>query len=228
MKFAPLALVALLLITLNCGQEPTGTPRSSRAITKVVKSLDNWIQEFRKHYLKLKHPIDALDWIKLHPKIKTTGIESNLFADELNVHPAVWGRWVNDENDLVTVNFIKNRQKYKYIFHIDFTPKEQVAKAIDKFHAKQFKEQGVSIEEIAEHVHFRNPEWGDRGFHMSIGMYIDKDEFVARKLNNGSKLKQTVIFRKGFTPKEQVANALKEFPVKQNEHGFSAVVAVVH
>ena len=211
MKFTPLILVTLLLIIISCSQEPTGAPRSSRAITKVVKSLDDWIQEFRKHYHLFKHPIDALDWIKLHPKIKTTGIESNLFANELNVHPAVWGKWVNGENDLVTVSLSTNRQVDKYIFHIDFTPKEQVAKAIKEFpHSEQFKQQGVAIKEIAEHVHFRQPEWSDHGLHRVIGRYIDTSEFVTRRLRTGSK--QMVIFREGLTPEEQVDKALKEFP----------------
>ena len=179
------AILSLLLTTINCGQEPTGAPRSIRAITKGVKSLDNWIQEFRKHLFK--HPIDALDWIKLHPKIKTTGIESNLFADELNVSSSVWGRWVNNEHDLVTVT-VNNK---KYIFHKGFTPKEQVANAIDKFPAKQLEQEGVPIEEIAKHVHFKQPEWNDRGLHHAIGKYVDRNKFVTQNLNG-----MTVIFIK--------------------------------
>ena len=201
MKFA---ILSLLLITINCGQEPTGAPRSVRAVAKGVKSLDNWIREFRKHYFK--YPIDALDWIKLHPKIKTTGIKSNLFADELNVSPTAFGRWVNDENDLVTVRLSANR----YIFHIDFAPKEQVADALKEFPIKQFKQEGVPIEEIAKHVHFKQPEWNDHSLHTAIGIYVDRTEFVVPQMKD-----KKVIFRKGFTPEEQVADALKEFPAKQ-------------
>ena len=93
--------ITLFVILASCDQEPIGTPRSVRAVTNGTKLFDELVQKFREQHFK--HSIDALDWIKRHAKIKTTGIESNLFANELHVSPHVWGRWINNDPDLMTV-----------------------------------------------------------------------------------------------------------------------------
>ena len=67
------------------------------------------------------------------------------------------------------------------IFRKGFTPKEQVAKAIKKFPVEQFRQQGVPLEEIADNVYFKQPEWDKRGFHRIISQYIDKDKFVVSR-----------------------------------------------
>ena len=85
-----------------------------------------------------------------------------------------------------------------------FTPIEQVANAVDKFPAEQFKKQGVPIEEIAEHVHFRQPEWNDNGFHASIGKYIDKNKFVTQQIKG-----KVVIFRKRTASYREKGDILK-------------------
>ena len=216
MKFTLLTFVTLLLITISCGQEPTGTPRFIRTIM-VMKQTPAFRQYFERS-------IDALDWIKRQPQIKTTGIDSSLYADELGVHPSVWGRVVNNESDLTTVRVSSRKYYYDYgefvsdtdepftwhekqvrwevaegviklIFRQGFTPKEQVASAIKKFPAKQFEQEGVPIEKIAKHVHFRQSGWSDQGFHRAIGRYLDKKKFVTQQIE-----RKTVIFRKGFTP----------------------------
>ena len=207
--------VTLFVILASCSQEPIGTPRSVRTVTNGAKLFDELVQKFREQHFK--HPIDALDWIKHHTKIRTTGIESHLFANELHIPPHVWGRWINDDHDLITVRLSRYRNKNgstkatAHIFHVSFTPKDQIANALAKFPAEQFEQKGVPLEKIANNVHFKQPEWDDRGFHRAIGRYLlGMEEFVTYRL-----LGRTTIFRRGFTPKDQLTNALANFPDEQ-------------
>lgn len=193
--------VMAFVVLANYGQQLRGIP--ARVMT--AKPVDSLIQAFRKQHFK--RPIDALSWIKRHPNIKTTGIESNLFADELHVAPSIWGRWVNDEFDLVTVRM----QNATYIFHKDFTPLDQIAKALAKLPDEQFKQQGALFEKIVENVHFQRPEWSASVFHRVVGRYLRKmEEFVTHRVHGGM-----AIFYKGYTPKEQVVKVLDEFPKEQ-------------
>ena len=93
----------LLVILIGCGSE---APPERRGTTKNIKVAAKG----------LKHPDAALAFIRKHPAIKSRGLFSNTFATELDLHPSVWGRYVNSDFILETRPVMVDGKIDKLIF----------------------------------------------------------------------------------------------------------------
>ena len=128
-----------------------------------------------------RHPDDALAFLRTHPAIKTQGLLSNLFAAELNLHPAVWGKHVNSDSALVTQQIKVDGKTERYIYAKGFTPAEQIAAYLATLNLETLKE-GVPIAQVADNVSFKQEGWTTREFHTSIGVYLDKKKYVTQPI----------------------------------------------
>ena len=165
-----------------------------------------------------RHPDDALAFLRTHPAIKTQGLLSNLFAAELRLHPAVWGRYVNSDSALVTRRIEVDGMGEKYIFAKGFTPPEQIAAYLDTLDLETLKE-GVPIAQLADNVFFQQEGWTTEVFHTSIGGYRDKKKYVTQLINVDGKV-ETYIYAKGFTPAEQIAAYLDSIDTEALQRGM--------
>ena len=180
--------ISILLATLlGCGSqipEHGSNLQSIRALNKIRKIIKK----------RIHHPEEALEFLHTHPFVKTIGIRSNLFAEELGMHPNVWGRYVNSDSSLITKGLLVDGKIERHIFTKGFLPEEQVARVIDGLNPERFK-QGVAIEEIAAVVDFKQDSWSTKGFHKAIGLYLDKKKHVTRLITVDGK-PETYIFAK--------------------------------
>ena len=205
MKF--LIILALLLGCSNHLHNHNGKAQSTRAMREIAKIIK---QNF-------SYPEDALAFIRTHPFAKTIGIHSNTVARELDIYPAVWGRYVNAESDLVTQQIMVDGRSEKFIFAKGFTPQEQIDKALNSLSKEQL-ERGVPIATVADKVSFGQESWTDHGFHTSIGHLIDRKEYVSQLIKADGR-SEKFIFAKGFTPQEQIDKALNSLSKEQLERG---------
>ena len=126
-----IGISVLLATLLSCGrQEHDGNLQSITALNKVRKIIKQ----------RIHHPEEALEFLHTHPFVKTIGIRSNLFAEELGIHPNVWGRHVNGDSSLTTKLLFVEGKHEKHIFAKGFLPEDQVARAIDKLDPERFKQ----------------------------------------------------------------------------------------
>lgn len=191
-------IVALAVIT-SCGQQPTGEHKFARAIAEGVQTADELLLAFRKH--NFKNMDDALEWIKTQPILKTIGIKSNLFADELGVTRVSWGRLINEDSDLVLKRRSKNYGSISsYIFLDGYTPTEQITKALNKFFDEDHR-QSVAIEEVVKEVSFVSDMSHD-GINAIIGKYIDKTKFILKE--PPSKRKKYIYRKENLSPEGQM------------------------
>ena len=212
--------ISILLATLlGCGsqvQEHDGNLQSIRALDKSTTAL-NKIRKIIKNHIH--HPEEALEFLHTHPFVKTIGIRSNLFAEELGMHPSVWGRHVNGDSSLTTKQLPIDGKLETHIFAKGFLPKNQVARVIDGLDPERLK-QGVAIEEIADAVHFKQDSWSTEGFHIAIGRYIDKKKYVTRQILVDGKT-ETRIFDKGFLPEDQVTRVIDGLDSERFKQGVA-------
>ena len=154
----------------------------------------------------LKHVDDALAFLRRHPATKTRGILSKLYADELDIHPSVWGRYVNSDSWLVTREIVADGRPETYIFVKGFTPRDQIIKYLESLDPEILK-RGVPIAQVGDNVAYKQDSWSLESFHTSIGLYLDKKKYVTRLISvDGEK---TLIFAKGFTPDAQITRYLE-------------------
>ena len=191
-----LFIITAIVLLQGCGSyqfpEQTGTTtQDTRIASKYVKRLvDN-----------------ALASLHNHPTTKTRGISSNLFADKLNIHPAVWGRYVDSDSALVTRQIKVDGKVEKVIFATGFTPSDQIAGYLKSLDSEMLK-QGVPITQVGDNVSYKQGSWSFEGFHSSIGQYLDRKTYVTRRINVDGRQK-SFIFAIGFTPDNQIAGYLK-------------------
>ena len=171
----------LLVILIGCGSE---APPERRGTTKNIKIAAKW----------LKHPDAALAFIRKHPAIKSRGLFSNTFAAELDLHPSVWGRYVNSDFILETRRVKLDGKVARLIFHKRFTPEKQIDHYLNDLNSEVFKK-GLPITQVGERVQFKQDDWSSEGFHMSIGHYIDRKKYVSRLVTVDGK-KEKLIFAK--------------------------------
>ena len=99
----------LLATLLGCGRQipnHDGNLQSITALNKIRKIIKK----------RIHHPEEALEFLHTHPFVKTIGIRSNLFAEELGMHPNVWGRYVNSDSSLMTKQLQVEGKLETYIF----------------------------------------------------------------------------------------------------------------
>ena len=165
----------ILSLLVGCGShlhDHNGSVRNAKVMREIAKII--------KH--KFAYPEDALTFIRTHPLTKTIGIHSTTVAHELDIHPSVWGRYVNAESNLVIQLIMVDGKQESLIFAKWATPTEQITKVLDGFDAKQFK-RGVPITQVADNVSFRQESWTDHGFHIAIGHLLDRKKYVSRQIN---------------------------------------------
>ena len=209
----------LLATLLGCGsqiQEHDGNLQSIRALDKSVTEL-NKIRKIIKNHIH--DPEEALEFLHTHPFVKTIGIRSNLFANELGIHPRVWGRYVNSDSSLTTKNLSVEGKPERHIFTKGFLPEDQIARVIDDLDPERFK-QGVAIEEVANNVHFKQEFWTMQGFHRAIGRYLDKKKYVTHRIRADGKT-ETRIFDKGFLPEDQVTRVIDGLDSEKLKQGVT-------
>ena len=165
-----------------------------------------------------RHTDDALAFLRTHPAIKTQGLLSNLFAAELDLHPSVWGKYVNSDSALVTQQISVDGMGEKYIFAKGFTPAEQIAAYLDTLDLETLKE-GVPIAQVADNVSFKQENWTTHGFHTAIGSYLDTNKYVTQQIMVDGKTEK-YIFAKGFTPAEQIAAYLASIDAEALQRGM--------
>ena len=165
-----------------------------------------------------RHTDDALAFLRTHPAIKTQGLLSNLFAAELDLHPSVWGKYVNSDSALVTQQISVDGMGEKYIFAKGFTPAEQIAAYLDSIDPEALKE-GVPIAQLADNVSFKQEGWTTREFHTSIGVYLDKKKYVTQPIMVDRK-KETYIYATGFTPDKQITAYLDGIDAEALQNGM--------
>ena len=202
--------IVILSLLASCSSHlhnSTGTVHSAKATREIAKIIKQ----------KFSYPEDALAFIRTHPFTKTIGIHSSTVARELDIHPTVWGRYVNAESVLVTQRLSADGVIETFIFAKGFTPREQIAEALNNLPAEQLK-QGVPIAQIAANISFRQESWTDRAFHISISKFLDKKKYASQKIMVDGVI-ETFIFAKGFTPREQIAEALNNLPKEQLKQG---------
>ena len=214
--------ISMLLATLlGCGsqvQEHDGNLQSIGALNKIRKIIKQ----------RIHHPEEALEFLHTHPFVKTIGIRSNLFAEELGIHPIVWGRYVNSDSFLTTKQIQVDGKPERRIFAKGFLPEEQLARAIDNLDPERLK-QGAAIEEVAAAVHFKQDSSSTEVFHKAISKYLDRKKYVTRLIMADGK-PETYIFAKGFSPEDQVARVIDDLDPERLKHGVAIeeVAAAVH
>ena len=193
-------ITAVLL--LGCGQPPEQAGTTQKI--KLPKNI-------------FRHPDDALAFLRTHPAIKTQGLLSNLFAAELDLHPSVWGKYVNSDSALVTQQIKVDGMGEKYIFAKGFTPREQIAAYLDSIDAEALQN-GMPTAQIADNVSFKQENWTTHGFHTAIGGYRDKKKYVTQPIMVDG-MGEKYIFAKGFTPAEQIAAYLATLDLETLKEG---------
>ena len=197
-------LVITAVLLFGCGQLPEHAGTTQKI--KLPKNI-------------FLYPDDALAFLRTHPAIKTQGLLSNLFAAELRLHPAVWGRYVNSDSALVTRRIEVDGMGEKYIFAKGFTPAEQIAAYLATLDLETLKE-GVPIAQLADNVSFKQEGWTTKGFHTAIGDYLDKKKYVTQRIRVDGK-NETYIFAKGFTPPpEQIDRYLDSIDAEALQRGM--------
>ena len=179
-----IGISVLLATLLGCGsqvQEHDSSLQSIAALNKLRKIIKK----------RIHHPDEALEFLHTHPLVKTTGIRSNLFTEELGIHPNVWGRYVNSDSSLTTkLSFVEGNLE-QHIFAKGFLPEDQVARVIDGLDPERLK-QGVPVKEVADAVHFKQDSWPMQGFHTAIGKYLDRKKYVTRQITVDGKVEQHI------------------------------------
>ena len=168
----------LLVFLIGCGSE---APPERRGTTKNIKIAAKW----------LKHPDAALAFIRKHPAIKSRGLFSNTFAAELDLHPNVWGKYVNSNFFLETRQVMVDGKTARLIFHKRFTPEEQIAHYLNDLNPEVFKE-GLPIAQVGERVQFKQDDWSRTVFHQAIGKYIDRKKYVTRQVMVDGKIDKLI------------------------------------
>lgn len=160
------------------------------------------------------YELEILELIKGHPQIKTTGIRSDIFGTD-SKHLR---KLLKNDPELALVKMSNNGRKMQLFFHQGFTPRKQLNRILDDLPEQKLL-QGVLAGELATKVSF-GKYLDKRGLNTQLGIFVDKDRFsVFSMLMNGKRTQ--LVFRKGFTPKEQVAKALEGFSERQLKHGVS-------
>ena len=156
----------------------------------------------------LKHVDDALAFLRRHPATKTRGILSKLYADELDMHPSVWGRYVNSDSALVTRKIEVDGKREKFIFVKGFTPDAQITRYLESLDPEMLK-QGVPIAEVGDNVAYKQDSWSFEVFHTSIGQHLDRKKYVTRQIKVDDGRREIFIFARGFTPSDQITRYLE-------------------
>ena len=165
----------------------------------------------------LKHVDDALAFLRRHPATKTRGILSKLYADELGIHPIVWGRYVNSDSALVTHQILVDGRWETFIFAKSSTPSEQIDAYLKSLDPETLK-RGVPITQVGDNVAYKQESWSLEGFRASIGQYLDKKKYVSRKIFVDGR-HEKFIFAKGFAPSDQIAGYLKSLDPEKLKRG---------
>ena len=158
-------------------------------------------------------PAGIIKFLRRHPLGETRGIFSKMLAEELGVNTISWGKYLNEDKLLETLQ-IKGGQR---IFHRgDETPKEQVASVAAEYrHARgaPLNTTGVLLADVAANpsITFRQLDWDEGAFHQSIGHLLDRSLYATESMRVGGGKEETSIFATGDTPRQQLATALKSY-----------------
>ena len=165
----------------------------------------------------LKHVDDALAFLRRHPATKTRGILSKLYADELDMHPTVWGRYVNSDFFLMTYEVAVDGKVERFIFVKGFTPDAQITRYLESLDPEILK-RGVPIAQVGKHVAYKRDSWSLRGFNKSIGSHLDQKKYVTSQIKGDGRPKK-LIFVKGFTPDAQITRYLESLDPEMLKRG---------
>ena len=124
---------------------------------------------------------------------------------------------MNAESDLLTQQIRVSGVRELNIFTKGFTPREQLDKVLNSLPEEQLQ-QGVPITQVADNVSFRRESWTDHEFHTSIGTILDRKKYVSQSISVGN-MRELRLFKKGFTPREQITKFLNSLPEEQLQQG---------
>ena len=171
-------LIITTLLLFGCGQAPEQAGTTQKIKLPKPKNI-------------FRTPDDALAFLRTHPAIKTQGLLSNLFAAELNLHPNVWGRYVNSDSALTTQRIMIDGKLERHIYANGFTPAEQIDRYLASLDLETLKE-GVPIAQLADHVSFKQEGWTIQGFHIAISHYTNKKKYVTQQITVDGKLERHI------------------------------------
>ena len=190
-----LFIITAVVLLHGCGSyqfpEQTGTTQDTRIASKYIKTLVD----------------DALAFLRRHPATKTRGILSKLYADELDMHPTVWGRYVNSDFFLITRNIAVDGKVEKFIFVKGFTPRDQIIKYLESLDPEMLK-RGVPVAQVGDNVAYKRDSQSLKGFYTSIGQHLDRKKYATHKILVDGR-HERFIFAIGFTPSDQITRYLE-------------------